>query len=171
LFYRFSGSCTTPSVQEATIYFGGVYASSFPNNQWGVAATRDFNLTFRNCPRVNIRYYVHGNGRWVNQARGIVGLSNSNPSANPRGFGIQLQHRSGQHQHTGNVYIHQHQGGNPPPSPSYTRTYPGAGAVNTGMGVTHTIPLRARIIRTSPSGPSIQPGPFTTTMMFVIQYP
>jgi len=174
-----SGSCTTPTGAEAVIYVGTVNQSQL-EAQGDAGAWRGFNFTLRNCPRVPVHYYAHAQGKWVDSAQGIVGMPGSAPDAdpaigNPRGFGIQLQHGTGGHQHSGNVYLHPNAlapGAVPDPGQSYTRTYPGEGAENDpGTGVTHTIPLRARIIRTSPSGPSIQPGPFSTTMMFVIHYP
>jgi len=124
-------------------------------------------------------YHVHANGKWVNSSQGIVGMSGSSPHnnpaiGNPRGFGIQLQHRTGGHQHFGTVYIHPNEVTNPQSLPSnqrYTRNWQGAGTQNTSTGVTHTIPLRARVIRTSPSATPIQPGPFNTSVVFVIHYP
>jgi len=170
-----TGTCTTPSLQEATQNFNMVFASAIPYPN-STTAQRDFNFTLTNCPRVNIRYYAHANGKWVNSAQGIVGMSGSIPNANPaignpRGFGIQLQHRTGGHQHSGNVHIHPNEIANPPSSQSYTRNWKGAGTTNTSTGVTHTIPLRARVIRTNPSGTPIQPGPFNTSVVFVISYP
>jgi len=167
-------TCETPTMAEATVNFGSAYPDSFPNAPGGVAAQKDFTFTLRNCPRVNIRYYVHSNNKWVNPSQGIVGLSNSTPHAdpvigNPRGFGIRLQHRTGGHQHSGTIHVHQNQTN--APVQTYTRTYPGAGAVNSNTGVTHTIPLRAQLVRTAPSGQPIQPGPFTAALVFVISYP
>jgi len=169
------GTCTTPSVAEATVNFNMVFASAIPN-PYNTTAERDFTLTLRNCPRTRIRYYFHANGKWVDSSRGIVGMqgstSNYNPViGNPRGFGIQLQHGTGNHQHSGSVYIHPNEINTPTEWNSYTRTWPGLGAVNTSTGVTHTIPLRARVIRTSPTNTPIVPGPFNTSVVFVIHYP
>jgi len=169
------GTCTTPSLSEATQNFNMVFASAIPN-PGNMTAQRDFNFTLTNCPRVNIRYYAHANGKWVNSSQGIVGMSGSTPHANPvvgnpRGFGIRLQHRTGGHQHSGNVHIHTNEVANPPTSQSYTRNWQGAGTTNTSTGVTHTIPLRASVIRTNPSNTPIQPGPFNTSVVFVISYP
>jgi len=178
------GTCTTPFVNEGTVHFGTVYPTDFPNNQWDAAATRDFTLTFSNCPRTTVKYYVHANGnRWVGgPGQSVVGVndsiaSDSNPiSGNPRGYGIQLQHRIGNHQHTGNIYIHPNEV-NPPLSVPYTQSYTRSwqwnnGTVNSSAGVTHTIPLRARLVRTgSSSQQTIQPGSFNTSVIMVIAYP
>jgi len=176
--YSSNHTCTTPSIAEATQNFNWVFASAIPN-PGNTTGERDFNFTLTNCPRVNIGYHVHSNGKWVNPSQGIVGMSGSTPHANPaignpRGFGIQLQHRTGGHQHSGNVYIHQNEVTNPQSLPSnqrYTRNWQGAGTQNTSTGVTHTIPLRARVIRTSPANTPIVPGPFNTSVVFVIHYP
>jgi len=176
------GTCTTPFVNQGTVHFGGLYPTDFPNNQWGEAATRNFTLTFSNCPRVNIKYYVHANGnRWVDSARGVVGVQGSVPGAsdpvtgNPRGFAVQLQHRSGGHQHTGGVYIHPNEVANPlslPDTQAYTRNWQGEGTSNSSTGVTHTIPMRARLVRTGHSSQQqIQLGPFNTSVIVAIQYP
>jgi len=176
------GTCTTPSVAEGTVHFA-VDPASFPNNQWGEAAYKDFTLTFSNCPRVNVKYYVHANGtRWVGgPGQSVVGVQGSVPgdpnpiTGNPRGFAIQLQHRTGNHQHSGNVYIHPNEQANPlslPATQSYTRNWQGAGTSNSSTGVTHTIPLRAHIVRTGDSSQQqIQPGPFNTSVIVAIQYP
>jgi len=178
------GTCQTPSVEQGTVHFNMLYPSDFPNGQWSEARYRDFTLTFRNCPRMNIKYYVHANGnRWVGgPGQSVVGVQGSVPGAsdpvagNPRGFAVQLQHRStGQHQHSGDVYIHPNEQANPlslPGTQSYTRNWQGAGASNSSTGVTHTIPMRARLVRTgSSSQQQIQPGPFNTSVIVAIQYP
>jgi len=178
-------TCQTPSVEEGTVHFGMVNQSDFPNNQWGAAsgADRDFTLTFRNCPRINLKYYVHANGnKWVDSARGVVGVQDSVPGAanpiagNPRGFAIQLQHRPGNHQPSENVYIHPNEVTQPLALESsgnnrqaYQRNYTGAGAA---VNVTHIIPLRARLVRTAHSSQQqIQTGPFTSSVIVVIVYP
>jgi len=182
-----STACTTPTVEEGTVYVGTVYPNSFPNAQWSAAAYRDFTLTFRNCPRINLKYYVHANGnRWVDSSRGVVGVQDSVPGApnsiagNPSGFAVQLQHRSGGHQHTGNVYVHPNEVAQPLSLPdtgqnvqAYTRTWNGAGTVNVpNVGVTHTIPLRARLVRTAHSSQQqIKVGPFNTSVIVAISYP
>jgi len=123
------------------------------------------------CPRVPIRWYVHANGKWVNSAQGIVGLSGSTPNAdpatgNPRGIGVQLAHDGGIHG-TGTVYIGQNPGD--PNQQAYQRT--AADGTDSAQGVTHVLPLRARVIRTSPAGTPIMPGPFNTSVIIAIQYP
>jgi len=168
-------TCTTPSIAEATQNFNMVFASAIPN-PGNTTAQRGFDFTLTNCPRVNLMYHVHANGKWVNSSQGIVGMSGSTPNANPaignpRGFGIQLQHRTGGHQHSGNVYIHPNEVANPSSSQSYTRNWQGAGTTNTSTGVTHIIPLRASVIRTNPANTPIQPGPFTASVVVVIRYP
>jgi len=170
--YYSTRTCTTPSIAEATQNFNMVFASAIPE-PGHTTGQKDFNFTLTKCPRVNLMYHVHANGKWVNSSQGIVGMSGSS-YANPRGFGIQLQHRTGGHQHSGNVYIHKNEVTNPQSLPSnqyYTRNWQGAGTQNSSTGVTHTIPLRARVIRTSPKGTPIVPGPFNTSVVFVIHYP
>jgi len=172
------GTCTTPSIAEVTQNFNWVFAANIPN-PGNTTGERDFNFTLTKCPRVNLMYHVHANGKWVNSSQGVVGMSGSSPHnnpviGNPRGFGIQLQHRSGGHQHSGNLYIHPNEVTNPQSLPwnqRYIRNWQGAGTQNSSTGVTHTIPLRARVIRTSPSATPIQPGPFNTSVVFVIHYP
>jgi len=183
LFYPYTGTCQTPTASEGMVYIGTVYPTDFPNNQWDEAAHKDFTLTFRNCPHTNLKYYVHANGtRWVGGPdQSIVGVNDSIPgdsspiSGNPRGYGIQLQHRTGNHQHTGTIYIHPNEVANPlslPTTQSYTRNWQGAGASNSSTGVTHAIPMRARLVRTgSSSQQTIQPGSFTTSAIVVIAYP
>jgi len=177
-----SATCTTPSVAEGAVHFVAVNPGSFPSNQWGEVAYKDFTLTFSNCPRINVKYYVHANGnRWVDSTQGIVGVQGSVPSAsdpvagNPRGFAIQLQHRTGNHQHSGNIYIHPNEVSQPQvlsSAQSYIRNWQGAGASNGPSGVTHTIPMRARLVRTgSSSQQQIQFGPFNTSVIVAISYP
>jgi len=178
-----SGTCMTPTVEEGTVHFGGVFPSSFPDNQWGEAAYKDFTLTFRNCPWHNVTYYVHANGnRWVGgPGQSVVGVQGSVPgdpnpiTGNPSGFGIQLQHRTGNHQHSGNVYIHPNEAANPlslPDTQSYTRNWQGAGTSISSSYITHTIPMRAVLVRTgSSSQQQITPGAFTTSVIVAISYP
>jgi len=161
-----TGSCTTPSVNPSTVNFGALFASDIPN-PGNTANERNLNLTFSNCPRSNIGYYVHANGKWVDSAQGIVGLSGSNPAiGNPRGFGVQLLHNNSI-DGTGPVHISPHD--TDPDKEIYWRT-PAQGT-NSTTGVTHTIPLRARVIRTSPASESITPGSFNTSVIVAIQYP
>jgi len=185
-------TCQTPTVEEGTVHFGMVSQSNFPNNLWSAAsgADRDFILTFRNCPRINVKYYVHANGnRWVDSSRGVVGVQDSVPGApnsiagNPSGFAILLQHRSDSRNqsHSGRtVYIHPNEVAQPlalldtgTNRQAYTRTWNGAGTVNDpALGVTHTIPLRARLVRTgSSSQQQIKVGPFNTSVIVAISYP
>jgi len=183
-----TATCTTPSVVEGTVYFDGVGRNNFPSTQWGEGAYRDFTLTFSDCPRVNVKYYIHANGtRWVGGVeQSVVGVNDSIPgdsnpiSGNPRGYGIQLEHRNtGNHQHTGTIYIHPNEVANPLALPdvggnrqAYTRNWHGLGAVNSPTGVTHTIPMRARLLRTGDSSQqTIQPGTFNTSLIVVIAYP
>jgi len=166
------GTCTTPSLQDATRNFNWVFASAIPD-PGDVTAEQVFDFTLTNCPRVNLTYYVHANGnKWVNSGEGIVGMEGSTPHAdpvigNPRGIGIQLLH-NGSQGGFGKVYIHP--GETTAPVVSYVRAYPGTDATNTSTGVTHTIPLRARVIRTHPSNTPIQPGQFKTSVVFVFSY-
>jgi len=187
-----TGTCQTPSVEEGTVRFGMVNQSDFPNDQWGAAsgAERDFTLTFRNCPRYAFRYYFHANGnKWVDSVRGVVGVHDSVPGAadpiegNPSGFAIQLQqyiHAYGSNYYWRNAYIHPNEVAQPsvlkttePYPQAYQRAYNGAGTVNDpALGVTHTIPMRARLVRTgSSSQQQIQTGPFNTSVIVAIHYP
>jgi len=167
------GTCTTPSVQETTVNFNTLFASDIPDPGDAISE-QIFNLTLTECPRINIGYYLHANGKWVDGNQGIVGLSGSTPNANPvignpRGFGIQLFHNGGQGG-TGPVSISPDM--NDANKTVYWHTWPGVDAVNDpATGVTHTIPLRTRVIRTSPASEPIQSGPFNTSLIFVIQYP
>jgi len=167
------GTCTTPSIQEATVKFRTIFESEIPN-QGDATEWVPFELIFRDCPRTFIQYYIHTNGKWLDSAnsRSIVGMPGSAPNVdpvigNPRGFGIQLYHNGGQGG-TGRVIM----GAGDKNSNWYNDLlWYGAGAENLGTGVTHTIPLRARVIRTSPTNTPIVPGPFNTSVVFVIHYP
>jgi len=165
-----TGSCTTPSVDPSTVNFGTVLDSDLPN-QGSATAYRNLDLTFTNCPRINIGYYVHANGKWVNSTQGIVGLPGSTPNpdpvaGNPRGFGIQLAHRTGSPDGSGPVYISSHD--TDPNKQVYWRI--NAQGTSTNTGVTHTIRLRARVIRTHPDNVPIIPGAFNTSVIVAIQY-
>jgi len=173
-------TCTTPTAAEATVNFGSIFANAIPA-QGNATAWRDFNFILRKCPRVNINYHVHANGAWVDSTQGVVGLSGSTPNAdpaigNPRGFGIQLFHNGGQGG-SGQVHVHPNELAPTayPPGQSYTRDWQGAGTWNITSGpeagVRHTIPLRARVIRTNPTGTPITPGLFTASVVVVIRYP
>jgi len=164
-----TGSCTTPSVDPSTVNFGSLFASDIPN-PGNTTNEKPLNLTFTNCPRINIGYYVHANGKWVNSSQGIVGLSGSTPNTNPlignpRGIGVQLLHDNSI-DGTGPLYISSHD--TDPNKQVYWRT-PAQGT-NTPTGVTHSIPLRARVIRTHPSSNPITPGAFNTSVIVAIQY-
>jgi len=165
-----SGSCTTPSVDPSTVNFGTFLDSDLPG-QGDATAYRNLNLTFTNCPRINIGYYVHANGKWVDSHQGIVGLPGSTPNpdpvvGNPRGFGIQLAHGTGSPDGSGPVYISSHD--TDPNKQVYWRTLDQGRILDTG--VTHSINLRARVIRTHPSGNPITPGGFNTSVIVAIQY-
>jgi len=62
-----TGSCTTPSVDPSTVNFHTVMASDIPN-PGNTANEKPLNLTFTNCPRINIGYYVHANNKWVDSS-------------------------------------------------------------------------------------------------------
>jgi len=173
-----TGTCTTPSVQEATVRFGTIFADSFPDHLHGIAAQQNFYLTLSQCPKVPISYYFHANGvRWVDSSSGIVGVQDSIPgvadpvAGNPRGYGIQILHNGGSDaQHGGIVYVHPNETN--APVVSYTRSPTGAGTTTLPNGVIHTIPLAARLVRTAhPAQQQIQPGTFNASLIFVIRYP
>jgi len=67
----------------------------------------------------------------------------------------------------GPVYISSHD--TDPDKEVYWRT-PAQG-IDSTTGVTHTIGLRARVIRTSPASNPIIPGGFNTSVIVAIQYP
>jgi len=163
------GTCTTPSAQEATVHFGMVYQNAFPDvvGAYAIQSSRHFTLTLRDCPRTNIQYYFHANGKWVDSNKGVVGLSDSTPGSNPRRFGVQLQQR--QQSSTGyySVLIHPHEMNLP--MWQYPRWWQGEGTVDTATGITHTIQMQAALIRTATG--EITPGPFTAAVVFVIRYP
>jgi len=164
-----TGSCTTPSVDPSTVHFSPLFNSDIPN-PGNTAVEKLLNLTFTNCPRINIGWYVHANGKWVNSSQGIVGMSGSTPNANPvignpRGIGVQLLHNNSI-EGNGPVYISSHD--TDPNKQVYWRA-PSQG-INSNTGVTHTIPLRARVIRTHPNSNPIIPGGFNTSVIVAIQY-
>jgi len=164
-----TGSCTTPSVNPSTVNFGGLFASDIPN-PGNTTNEKPLNLTFTNCPRMNIGYYVHANNKWVDSSTGVVGLSGSTPNAhpvigNPNGIGVQLLHDNSI-DGSGPVYISQND--DDPNKQIYWRT-PAQGT-NTPAGVTHSIRLRARVIRTHPADTPITVGPFNTSVIVAIQY-
>jgi len=167
-------TCETPSAAEATVNFNMAFASLIPN-PGDTTAEKELTFTLRNCGRNNLNYYVHANGKWVNPSQGIVGLSPSTPHAdpdigNPRGFGIQLLHNGGQNG-SGPVYVHPSEITPFPTDNAYLLNWQGAGAVNDPTtGVTYTIPLRARVIRTSPANVTIDPGPFKASLVVVFKY-
>jgi len=172
------GTCQTPSWDGMIVNFPMISPNQIPG-PGDTAAEKTFDLTFTRCPLVALNWFVHANGKWVNTAQGIVGLSGSTPDAdpligNPNGFGIQLLHNGGQH---GFGVVGISPDANDPNKTVYSHSYPGVDAINTpggsgvGGGVTHTIPLRARVIRTHPGGTPITPGPFNTSIIVAIHYP
>jgi len=165
-----TGTCTTPSANPSTVNFGEILELDIPN-PGDATAYRNLNLTFTNCPWLNIGYYVHANGKWVNSTQGIVGISGSTPNANPlignpRGFAVQLAHNNAI-DGTGPVHVSAHD--TDPDKHIYWRT-PTQG-INSSTGITHSINLRARVIRTHPVSNPIIPGPFNTSVIVAIQYP
>jgi len=165
-----TSTCTTPSWDGMSVHFPMIFPNQIPN-PGDTAAEKTFELTFIRCPRTKLGWFVHANNKWVNSAQGIVGLSGSTPNAdpvtgNPRGFGVQLEHGSGSI-NSGLVHI------SPNDTDSNRQVYwrEPAHGLDTNTGITHTIPLRARIIRTSPASESITTGPFTTSLVIAIQYP
>jgi len=169
-FIQPKGTCTTPSAQEATIHFGMVYQNAFPDvvGSYALQSSRKFTLTLRDCPRTNIQYYFHANGKWVDSNKGVVGLSDSTPGSNPRRFGVELQQRpqSTSQYHEVTIYPHEM---NPPPMWKYSLWWQGEGTVDTATGITYTIPMQAALVRTATG--EITPGPFTAAVVFVISYP
>jgi len=166
-----TGTCETPSWDGMIVQFPMIFPHQIPD-PGDTAAEKTFDLTFIRCPRTNLGWFVHANNKWVNAAQGIVGLSGSTPNAdpvigNPRGFGVQLEHGSGSPDGSGPVVMSLHE--TDPNRHVYWRT-PAQG-LDTNTGVIHTIPLRARIIRTSPASEPITIGPFTTSVIVAIQYP
>jgi len=169
-----TSTCETPSWDGMIVHFPMILPSQIPNPGDTTAEKTLDNLTFIRCPRTNLSWYVHANGKWVDSAQGIVGLSGSTPNANPvdgnpRGFGVQLEHGSGSIDGSGPVHINLNAKAPGDFDNVYGRT-PAQG-VDTNTGVIHTISLRARIIRTSPASEPIISGPFTTSVVIAIQYP
>jgi len=159
------GTCTTPSAEEATVYFGVVQpTSSF------FLASRNFTLTLRDCPRTHLQIYMHANGKWLSSNRYILGLSDSTPADNPRGIGIELQMKDYINSQPIDIRFL------PDATTSPDYDYPnfhwtGINTTNTNTGVTHTIPMRADLVRTGSSSDPITPGPFKAVAVFVIRYP
>jgi len=163
------GGTKPPSVNPSTVNFNTVMASDIPN-PGDTTNEKPLNLTFTHCPRINIGYYVHTKNKWVDSHQGVVGLPGSTPNpdpvaGNPRGIGVQLLHDN-TIDGSGPVYISQND--DDPNKRIYWRT-PAQGT-NTSTGVTHSIRLRARVIRTHPADTPITVGPFNTSVIVAIQY-
>jgi len=151
------GTCTTPSL---TVPFGRLDANDL--SAVGPAATpaQTFDLVFKDCPRVNVQYFFRAPaGVAVDNANGVVGLK-SNPG-NAQGVGVQLAHNGS---HAGTAPVQFNQDGN---DTVYTRTPP-MGQDNS-TGITHTIPMRAAVYRTSAA--PIVPGKINAAVLVYIQYP
>jgi len=153
------GTCTTPSL---TVPFGGVPESALATPgpaaaPWG---NKEFNLTLSNCPRINVQYFFRSpSGIPVDNVNGVVGLDST--PGNAQGVGIQLRHNGSP---AGTNPVRFNQDGN---TTVYSRT-PAMGQ-DTSTGITHTIPMRATVYRTS-SAPVV-PGKINASVLVYIQYP
>jgi len=153
------GTCTTPSV---TVPFGSMYPGDLPSAPGPVAASsRTFNLVLKDCPRVNVEYFFRAPpGITVDNTNGVVGLSTA--PGNAQGIGVQLAHNGGT---AGTNPVQFNQNGN---TTTYTRT-PAMGQNDPVTGITHTIPMRASVYRTSAA--PVVPGSVNASVWMYIQYP
>jgi len=153
------GTCTTPSL---TVPFGSVPESALatPGPAAAPYGNREFNLTLSNCPRINVQYFFRSpTGIPVDNVNGVVGLDST--PGNAQGVGIQLRHNGSPE---GTAPVKFNQDGD---TTVYTRT-PVMGQ-DSSTGITHTIPMRATVYRTS-SAPVV-PGHINTSVLVYIQYP
>jgi len=154
------GTCTTPSVM---VPLGGVPESALASPgpaaaPWG---TRDFNLPLTNCPRVSVGYFFRSpNGIAVDNVNGVVDLDST--PGNAQGVGIQLRHNGG---YAGTAPVQFNQDGN---TTVYTRM-PAMGHGSSTGPLTHTIPMRATVWRTSAT--PVVPGRINASVLVYIQYP
>jgi len=153
------GTCTTPSL---TVPFGGVPESALatPGPAAAPYGNREFNLTLSNCPRINVQYFFRSpSGIPVDNVNGVVGLDST--PGNAQGVGIQLRHNGS---HAGTNPVRFNQDGD---TTVYTRT-PAMGQ-DGSTGMTHTIPMRATVYRTSTA--PVVPGKINASVLVYIQYP
>jgi len=157
--YAAWGTCTTPSV---AVPFA-LKQSDLPSAPGAVTApggTATFNLTLTGCPRTHIRYFFRAPaGIPVDNDMGVVGLDST--PGNAQGVGIQLSHNGGVY---GTLPVKFNQNGN-------TRVYSSLlrWGLNSPTGVTHTIPMRATVYRTSAA--PVVPGKINASVLVYIQYP
>jgi len=151
------GTCTTPSV---VVPLGMLNEADLPAPGPATTPARTFTLTFTKCPRMNIQYFFRSpNGIAVDNTNGVVGLDST--PGNAQGVGVQLAHNGGA---AGMAPVQFNQDGN---TTVYTRT-PTMGQ-NSATGITHTIPMRAAVYRTSAA--PIVPGKVNASVLVYIQYP
>jgi len=154
------GTCTTPSV---VVPFGIVLASGLPPAPGPISAsTKTFDLVLKDCPRSNLQYFFRAPPEYtVDNANGVI--RRTNPLSGEAGnVGVQLAHNGGV---AGTDPVQFNQDGN---TTTYTRT-PAMGQNNPLTGVTHTIPMRASVYRTS-SAP-VGGGNLNVAVWVYVQYP
>jgi len=151
------GTCTTPSV---VVPLGMLNEADLPAPGPAITPARTFDLTLTKCPRMNLQYFFRSpNGIAVDNATGVVGLDST--PGNAQGVGVQLAHNGG---FAGTAPVRFNQDGD---TTVYTRT-PAMGQ-NSSTGITHTIPMRAAVYRTSAA--PIVPGKVNASVLVYIQYP
>jgi len=153
------GSCTTPSV---AVPFGLLLPGDLPSAPGPVStSTKTFDLVLKDCPRVNVQYFFRAPpGVTVNNSIGVVGLDST--PGNAQGVGVQLAHNGG---FAGAAPVQFNQDGS---GTVYTRT-PAMGQNDPVTGITHTIPMRASVYRTSTA--PVVAGSIKAAVWMYIQYP
>jgi len=163
LTYKPWGTCTTPSV---TVRFAPLFPGDLPADGPGPstapAATRTFTLWLGTCPQTNINYFFRApTGIPVDNVNGVVGLDST--PGNAQGVGIQLRHNGS---YAGSAPVKFNQDGDDTvyvQTPAMGHSYYGNGAI------THRIPMRATIYRTSAT--PVVPGGINASVLVYIQYP
>jgi len=151
------GTCTTPSL---IVPLGTVSTTALPAPGPATTPARTFDLTFTKCPRVNLQYFFRSpNGIAVDNVNGVVDLDST--PGNAQGVGVQLAHNGS---FAGTAPVQFNQDGN---TTVYTRI-PAMGQ-NSSTGITHTIPMRAAVYRTSAT--PVIPGKVNASVLVYIQYP
>jgi len=153
------GTCTTPSV---VVPLGTLYPSDLTAPGPATTPATTFDLVLKDCPRINVRYFFRTPpGYTVDNTNGVLRRT-SPPLGHAQGVGVQLAHNGGV---AGTDPVQFNQGGN---TTTYTRT-PAMGQNDPVTGITHTIPMRASVYRTSTA--PVVPGSINAAVWVYIQYP
>jgi len=154
------GTCTTPSV---AVPFGMVLTSGSPPAPGPISAsTKTFDLVLKDCPRINVQYFFRAPPEYtVDNTNGVI--RRTHPlSGEAENVGVQLAHNGGV---AGTDPVQFNQDGN---TTTYTRT-PAMGQNDPLTGITHTIPMRASVYRTSTA--PVVGGSLNAAVWVYIQYP